>query len=270
MREKLWLVLRRSSLLRRLYALPVFALPMRIGAHLLVPTSSRKRVRVQGGPAKGLLLEVDPRWEHSAWDGSYEPETLEAFLKILKPGILVFDVGGGFGFYALLAGRAGADVIAFEPDSENARSLAEHVAMNNLGKRIRIVHQAVYSHTGHVSLEVSEGVSAHHNTSVRAEGAGPATGFEVACTTLDDFLGSNAGPSLVKVDVEGAESDVLRGADRLFSSCRPHLLCEVHDELNAVFLQDWLKKRNYGFRWIETDPAFPRHLVAEPLGGKAV
>jgi FkbM family methyltransferase len=264
MREKLWLTLRKSSLLRRLYSLPVFATTMRIGAHLLVPSFSRRRLPVQGGPAKGLLLEVDPRWEHSAWDGSYEPEALEAFVKLIKPGMLVLDIGGGFGFYALLAGRAGANVIVFEPDPENSRSLAEHAMMNRLEERIQIVHQAVYSHTGHLTLSVSEGASAHRNTSVRTDGGDTAAGFEVTCTTLDDYLGPNVGPGVVKVDVEGAESDVLRGADRTIRKCRPFLLCEIHDSENAEFARGWLRERDYDFSWLESEESFPRHVLASP------
>ena len=264
MREKLWLLFRRSTLLRRLYALRAFALPMRVATYLLVPSSSRKRVRVQRGSAKGLLLEVDPRWEHTAWDGSYEPEALDAYLKLVKPGMLVFDVGGGIGFYALVAARAGANVVAFEPDPENARSFAEHVTINGLEERIHIIHQAVYSHTGHITLAVSEGASAHRNASVSADRPSTRSGFEVACTTLDDYVGSNVGPGLVKMDVEGAESDVLRGADRTIRVFRPVLLCEIHDGQNAQFVQDWLRERDYDYLWLEGEASFPKHLLSSP------
>jgi FkbM family methyltransferase len=263
-KEKLWLVLRRSALLRRLYALRPFTLPMRAAAFLLVPSSSRKRVSVQKGPAKGLLLEVDPRWQHTAWDGSYEPEAMEAYVKCVKPGMLVLDIGGGFGFYALLAARAGANVIAFEPDPGNARSLADHITINHLEKRVRIVHQAVYSHTGHVTMAASEAASAHRNSSVRANGDSTTFGFEVACTTLDDYLGSDMEPGMVKMDVEGAESHVLRGADRTIRAFRPILLCEIHDGENATFAQDWLRERDYHCLWLEDATDFPKHLLATP------
>jgi FkbM family methyltransferase len=266
MRERLWLLLRQSSAVRWLYGLPGFARPMQIAAGLLVPFSSRTRVRVQAGPARGLQLELDPRWEHHAWDGSYEPEALAEFLALVKRGLSVFDIGGGIGFYALVAARAGANVIAFEPDPGNAESLIEYAVINNLSERIRIVHQAVFSHTGRVILVRSDGISSHHNASVQAGGADQARGaaFEVPCTTLDDFIGHDVGPALIKIDVEGAESDVLRGANQLFRMHRPHVLCEVHDDTNAAFVQSWLNEQRYSFRWIEVEPAFPRHLLAWP------
>jgi hypothetical protein len=96
---------------------------MRVATYPMAPSPSRKRIRVQRRPAKGLLLEVDPRWEHTAWDGSHEPQSLVAYLELVKPGMLVFDVGGVIDFYAFVAARAGASVIAFEPDPENARAM---------------------------------------------------------------------------------------------------------------------------------------------------
>lgn len=267
MRETIWIFLRKSSVLRKLYAHPILARPMRFASHLLVPPSSRKWLRVQAGPAKGLILELDPRWEHSAWDGSYELETAELFFTLVKKDMTFLDVGSGLGFYALLAGRAGANVITFEPDPKNAASVLLHVEINRLADRIRLVRQAVFSHTGHVTLEFSDGESAHHNTKVCAAPKVPAKAFEAQCTTLDDFIQASSAPTLptlVKIDVEGAESEVLRGADRLFRTSRIRLLCEVHDDTNAAFAHKWLKERGYGCRWIEKEPSFPRHLLAWP------
>lgn len=263
MREKLWLFFRESTVVRRLYSVPGFAGPMRIMSSLLVPFSSQKRVRVQAGPAKGLLLEVDPRWEHQAWDGKYEPGALAEFLTLVGRGTLVFDVGGGIGYYALVAARAGADVITFEPDPGNAESLEKYAALNNLTNRIRIVRQAVFSHSGNVALVRSGGMSSHHNAKVESN---PLTGtaFEVAATTLDDFVGHGTGPDLIKLDVEGAESDVFRGAEKVFRTHRPSVLCEVHDETNAAFIRNWLNERRYSFRWIEPETAYPRHFLALP------
>lgn len=267
MKENLWLVLRRSSVLRKLYAHRVFAGPMRIASQLLVPSSGRKRVRVHAGPAKGLLLELDPRWQHSLWEGSYEQEAVALFLKLVKQDGIVFDVGSGLGFYALLAGRAGANVITFEPNPANAESVIRHLEMNHLAGRVRIVRQAVFSHSGHVILELSDGTSAHRNARVRSNPAEAASGEKVECTTLDDFIANNPKPSVVKMDVEGAESEVLKGADHLFRTFRPLLLCEVHDEANAEFAQKWLRERNYSCLWLEKGNDFPRHLLGSPTEG---
>jgi FkbM family methyltransferase len=263
MREKVWLFLRESSLLRSLYAIRLFAKPMRIASFLLVPSSGQKRMQVRAGPAKGLIVDINPRWEHDAWDGTYELPALESFLQLLAPDMIVYDVGAGFGFYALLAARAGARVITFEPDPENAEAVAEHIDVNCVAERVRLVRQAVYSHTGRVTLRISKGIQTHRNTSALIGRIDSGTTFEVLCTTLDDFIEHSPVPNLVKIDVEGAESRVLQGADHLFRKYRPHLLCEVHDHSNAVFVSGWLNERGYNCRWIEEE-LFPRHLLAWP------
>jgi len=263
MREQLWLALRNSAALRKLYGLRAFALPMRVASGILLPSSSRRRLRVQAGLARGLLVEVDPRWEHAVWDGSYESKNAEAFLRLVKRDAVVFDIGANFGFYAMLAARAGAKVVAFEPFPDNSRNLSNHVDLNGLGDRIRVVPLAVFSRTGHIRLEIPTDVSANRNTKMCADDAVP--GIEVACTTLDDFVETSTPPGIIKLDVEGAEADVLRGADRVFRTFRPELLCEVHDHANAAFVEAWLEERSYEYAWIE-EGSFPKHLLASPSG----
>ncbi len=263
MREQLWLALRNSAALRKLYNLRVFAAPMRVASGFLLPSSSRKLLRVQAGPARGLLVEVDPRWEHAVWDGSYELKNAEVFLGLVTRDAVVFDIGANFGFYAMIAARAGARVVAFEPYPDNSRNLRKHVDLNDLGDRIHIVPQAVFSGTGHIRLEIPTDVSANRNTKMCADDISP--GIEVACTRLDDFVETSLQPGIIKLDVEGAESDVLRGADHIFRAFRPVLLCEVHDDANAAFAQEWLKERHYEHIWIE-EGSFPKHLLAWPSG----
>jgi FkbM family methyltransferase len=263
-REQLWLWLRRSSFLRGLYAHKALAGVMRSASQLLVPNSSCKQIRVPFGPAKGLVLEVDPRWEHFYWDGTYEPESLQTFLKYVKRGDVVFDIGSGIGFYALLAARAGATVFTFEPNRESAEAVFNHLRLNRLQERVHLVSQAAFSRNGWLTLQRSDGTSAHHNARVSDESTGPAAAERVPCITLDDFTSSNPAPTFIKMDVEGAESEVLKGAEGLFRRNHPVLLCEVHDEPNAHFVQGWLQQRNYQCQWLQTAEAFPRHLLATP------
>jgi len=63
MRENLWLLPHNSSLLRKLSGIPLVTRPMQAISHMLLPSNSKRRLRVQGGPAKGLVFELNPRWE---------------------------------------------------------------------------------------------------------------------------------------------------------------------------------------------------------------
>jgi FkbM family methyltransferase len=237
---------------------------MRAASYYLLPARGQKRLRVKNGPARGLIFELNPRWEHTAWEGVYEQSMQQLFVKFLKPGTIVFDVGANYGFYALLGARAGAEVFAFEPHKENSESLARHAETNGLARHIHIVSCAAYSYTGDIALELPAVEGSHGNAATRPQVSETVNTVHVPCTTLDDFIRANPEPSLVKMDVEGAESEVLKGADRLFRTFRPYLLCEIHDEQNASFAEIWLRERNYTCTWLDQESSFPRHLFASP------
>jgi FkbM family methyltransferase len=264
MREELWLRLRNSRIVRKLYSIPALARPMKAASLTLLPSLGQRMLRVRGGLAKGLLLEVNPRWENAVWEGTYERPIQELLARLLKPGMAVYDVGGGIGFHAMLAARLGARVFTFEPDEENGRCIEHLIELNNLQKSITLVRCAVFLYSGNIALDPANTPRGHGNAYVRP-GDGKTDGTRmVPCVTLDDFARDNPIPGLVKIDVEGAESDVLKGATKLFRTARPYLLCEVHDSANAEFIEPWLKERGYVFRWIEEGGQWPRHFLASP------
>lgn len=246
MRERIWLRLRKSKFVRKFYGWRLLAGPIRFASFTLVPAAEQKRLQVRTGPRKGLVFDLNPRWDHPAWEGDYESDVQRQFVKFVKPGVVVY-----------------AEMVAFQPDNENAATLARHVELNNLQNRIRIVPGAVFFHTGNVALEPPARPGVHGNARANPESTLP-TVVRVACTTLDDFTASNPTPNLVKMDVEGNESDVLKGADRTFRALRPVRLCEIHDDEVGRFAREWLRQRDYDCVWFEDEERFPKHLLVRP------
>lgn len=262
MRERLWLAVRGSAFLRRLYAIPVFLGPLRWLSFLLLPSRGTRLLRVRGGPGKGLVFELNPRWETAAWEGCYEQAAQECLQEQLNAGCVFYDVGANFGFYSLLAARQGAQVFAFEPDVQIAESLERHARLNSLNARIEIIRAAVYSFSGSIALDPANCQRGHGNAHLVGTLATSRSSVSVLCMTLDDFAREHAAPDVVKIDVEGAESEVLRGAERVFAESRPQLLCEVHDPVNASFVEAWLKDRGYDIRWLDGRGKLPQQLLA--------
>ncbi len=230
-------------------------------SYLLVPSRSKRRLRVRSGPGSGLIFEINPRWERQLWEGNHELASQQVLVEWLRGGRVFYDVGAGFGFYSSLAARLGAQVFAFEPDEENAKSLSRQAELNALTPRIEIVKLAVLSTSGVTRFEPAPQERGHGNgqLSERCEQA-----ITVQCTSLDDFTGVNPLPDLIKIDVEGAESEVLKGAEALFNRCRPSVICEVHDASNALFVSDWLQKKGYSVEYIGNRSEYPAHLLATP------
>ena len=107
----------------------VFAGPMKSLSYLLVPSRKMRTLRVRSGPGRGLLFDLNPRWEIPTWDGSSQLEVRQALQEKLKPGGVLYDVGANVGFYSLLAAPQGAQVFAFEPDVQSAGPLERHLRL---------------------------------------------------------------------------------------------------------------------------------------------
>jgi FkbM family methyltransferase len=222
--------------------------------------------RVHAGPAKGLWLKVDPRQEKPFLEGYHELAIQNALQEVLREGDVFYDVGAHIGLLSLVAARligARGEIQAFEAAPENVAAIEQHVQRNRF-PQIKVNPVAVWSTTGRVSfhrpfLGSLRGVvvSANNSTS-------DALDYDVEATTLDYFVKSHRLPNLIKVDVEGAEAEVLRGADKVFDRCRPILICEVHNQEAVTRVQEWLSTRGYTVKWMGEADTLPRHLVAKP------
>jgi FkbM family methyltransferase len=177
-----------------------------------------------------------------------------------------YDVGAGLGFYSLLAARLGAQVLAFEPDSKNASCLRHHARLNSLESNIEIHDAAVLARNGNTQLRVASQEKGHGNSQIVGALGSEKKTVTVACISLNEVAKTKVLPTLIKVDVEGSESDVLRGAEQVFERCRPDVICEIHDATNEEFVVDWLNRRGYSLEWIKNQNSaeFPRHLIANP------
>lgn len=264
MRELLWMHLRKSRVLRRLYSVPLLQWPMRVASSLLVPGSRFRLIRVQNGPGAGLLLRVYPRWQAALWEGDYEPVVQEALRSVLRPGSVFFDVGASTGFYSMVAARWGARVLALEADPAVALELQGHIELNGLADLIHIRRMAAYSHTGSVFFNAEVYADGRRNGSVSAQADSSSQQTEVPCVTLDECSKENLVPDVIKIDVEGGEVEVLKGAERLFTERRPLLICEVHHAANARWIASWLSSKRYRVQWLTDCDRYPCELAAFP------
>lgn len=174
-------------------------------------------VRVRSGVARGARLELDLTREKAYWLGHYEPEVQGLLARLVRPGDLVYDVGGHLGFFSVCAALLGASVVVFEPSPGNARRLRRNVELNGLS--IDVVEVAVWD-----SVEGAELVAGASDSEWWVT-----AGSGVPTVALDGFsAGRGDRPSLLKVDVEGAEVRVLAGAARLIAEIRPAIVCELH------------------------------------------
>jgi FkbM family methyltransferase len=193
-----------------------------------------------------------------------------ALAEQLRKGGSFYDVGGHIGFISLIAarlvGKSGA-VFTFEPDPENAGRIGEQVLRNGFFTQISVFPLAVWSRSGTFRFQRAAELSSHNQGAVVGAGSEAADSgtIEVNALSLDEFAESHRSPTLVKIDVEGGEVEVLRGAEQLLSKARPTLICEVHDRGSTEFIEAHLAEKQYSLRWLTRESGFPRHLLAEPV-----
>jgi FkbM family methyltransferase len=144
----------------------------------------------------------------------------------VSPSSLVIDVGANIGFFTLRFARwlrNGGHVIAIEPEAANFTALKRRISMSGLDDRVVAVQAIAAEEKGTLNLEINP----HHPADHKIGKIGAPT----AALTLDSLLSDpNSLPvSLIKIDVQGAEMRVLRGATAILDRYRPALFVEIDD-----------------------------------------
>jgi len=151
--------------------------------------------------------------------GLYEEASMHFLLRYLRPGDSFADVGANVGIYTVLAaGAAGARVHAFEPFSVAHDALTQNVSLNALDGRVALHRQGVGAAAGSAFITTMHKGSNHIAAGGAVTAAGASEPLEaIDVVTLDDALGADV-PAAIKIDVEGYEEQVLRGARAVLSS----------------------------------------------------
>ncbi len=142
-------------------------------------------------------------------DGACEPEVVHLLHRVLQPGDVVVDGGANVGFFTLLmsqlVGKSGL-VFAAEPSPINIRKLEHNLAANKISN-VRVVKSPLYSSIAEVTLHL-----AAHSGYNSLEPSGETVGRMKTISTIIDAMLDGQVPKLIKLDVEGAELEALKGA----------------------------------------------------------
>jgi FkbM family methyltransferase len=199
-----------------------------LGKILRLPLSlipPRAEVRILRGPLRGKKW-IKGAGPNAYWIGTYEVARLRALANAVSLGTVVYDVGANVGIYSLLASlRAGPSgkVYAFEPLERNLVYLRRHLALNNVENCV-ILETAVSNREGTRPFSAASWSSSMAHLSTDGEKLVPST-------TLDTCIYGDRGlrpPDIIKIDVEGAEIEVLEGASRVLTEFHPAIFLEIH------------------------------------------
>lgn len=196
------------------------------------------RGRVHDVERAGLQWRLNPECavqRRLLYHGMFDVHDVRALLGKLQPGSVFLDIGSYFGFYGLLAAQRGARVFAFEPVPANFQLLALHRDLNQCD-RLQAFQVALSDHEGEVSFALPSGEN-RGTGRMQMGDAQSAQTARVSATTLDRFAESHTLDRLdaLKLDVEGAELQVLAGGRSTIERFRPVMLIELNPPCLARF-----------------------------------
>jgi FkbM family methyltransferase len=177
-----------------------------------------------------------------------DPFLLTMVRELVRPKMNVWDIGANVGLFSFAAASCGAQVVAVEADIWLANLMQRSAALNKLP--VTVLPAAASDREGISCLHISEDGRASNSLS----GEGQAQ--TVVAVTLDWMLQHFAPPQVVKIDVEGMEFAVLRGAAKVLD-LKPAIFCEVtdnHDQIGSLL-------RSAGYQCYAA-----RESVRQPLG----
>jgi FkbM family methyltransferase len=195
--------------------------------------------RIQGGVGEGLRIGRSQASADYA-QGDNELPVQHALADLLHPGDVFVDIGANVGFFSLLAARVVGDagrVYAIEPVPENVEAIRANVRRNHFAN-VSVIEEAASDTVGTTTLTLTRhpGGAAIASADAPPDAIGELT---VPTTTIDALVsdGRIAPPSVLKIDVEGAEEAVLAGLADTLRNHAPLLVLEVDGPDEATLAQ---------------------------------
>lgn len=213
------------------------------------PLGKRSWIRIPQGMGKGLWMNIDARFDLGYVNGDYEPWIQTLLTRELGVGDCFYELGAHTGFFAMIASRAvgpTGKVVAFEPDPDNVATLQANAARNGMNQ-ITVVQGAVWSCSGLVTFERAAAVSSRTQGHISTRTSSSRGAITVPSFRLDEMVFEKGypAPSLMKMDIEGAEWGALQGARRLLAGAKPKVFCEVHEPEDMGKIQDYFEQVGY-------------------------
>lgn len=177
----------------------------------------------------GFKLGIDPMKDQGVereifYSGTYESGVLSILEHLLKKGDVFVDVGANIGLMSIFAAQEvgpSGKVIAIEANPNTAEILSRNLSINNLSS-VQVMQCAIGNSLD--SIKIYDNFDVNRGASSVIPPEKLTDSYQVSQTTLDKALFGRLMPSIVKIDVEGAELDVLLGSRELLSSLNPPIV----------------------------------------------
>ena len=203
----------------------------------------------------GLRVKLPVRYIQY-FPSDYESDNFRFLKSSVQQGSVVLDLGAHIGLFSTIAGKlvgSNGKVFAIEPAPSTWNVLTNTISINDFENIVVPVNQAMGKEVGTITFYVSENEVDNSNSLVSYKKDRKINGIEVSVNTIDNFVNENKllKVDFIKIDVEGAEYDALRGGVNVFRTLRPNFILAIHplpilekgDRLEDIY--DLLVSLNY-------------------------
>jgi len=211
-------------------------------------------------------IVVSPDASLSYWKPGLRSNLFDFASEFVQPGSVVWDVGANVGLLSIAAARrsgAAGQVVAIEADMFLVGLLRRSAAQQpKTAAAIQVIPAAAYDALGIASFHIAERGRATNfldGLTGSTQTGGVRETLNVVSVTLDWLLERSRAPDVLKIDVEGAEVGVLRGAEKLLATARPVLLLEANADSRA---EATAILSRHGYRFYDWDAPVGAQRVA--------
>lgn len=190
------------------------------------------------------------------WTGSYEPTSLSIWARLARKAKFIIDVGSYTGIYSFVAASNNRKciIVSFEALPSNLSRIKENISLNSF-RNVRALSFAASDLDGEIEFNVysDAGFLTSGSSTKAKKDKSPLRRYRVKSACIDSVLKSEDPLSLIKIDVEGSEPDVVKGMIKTIERNKPDVLIEVLDDETAQYLTQLFKSYGYSFYEIKED-----------------
>lgn len=194
-----------------------------------------------------------PTRYYKYFPADYEQSNFYFFKQVCKPGMNSIDIGAHIGLYSTYMQKlSGGKVYSFEPTPSTISVLKQTISLNDVADQIEVVAAAVSDKAGKARFNVDPEPASVSNSLVQYERTANLNTCEVDVVTIDGFVNQRKLKiNFIKIDAEGAELAVLKGAQNTLATQRPVMILALHPSAiiarneTSEMIWHFLKEKSY-------------------------
>jgi len=221
---------------------------------------------------KNVIMDINPLYFKGFILGTHEPNVMNVLNQTLKDDMFVIEIGSHIGYFSLYLSyklKNKGKLILFECSPGVAKLLKRNLKLNNFDTFTKVEEMAVSDQNSTIDLYITDNEEGATHSLIGGL-AGKGSKIEIQTITLDNYFiknDINTKVDFIKIDAEGAEGLILRGAKDIIEKYKPLILIEMHtiDGSTYKLAEELLREYDYTFEIFDheyEDIAY--HILCKP------